>query len=470
MIFDPLQQKILAQPKQSIFQNYFKSSNLLSIFRFLGFKVYFLNNLFLSLKKLNKPTAMENNFTYLRKYLLISFLFFSSNVLQSQNYIEIVTDTSSFQYNDNGQWVNAQLGTPQPDQIISVNNQIGVADSNMIWSGTSSSATLRRLFNLDSTVCIDSARFWIQGDDFVSDLSLNGVTIGNTTFGWTNFQTALVPVNLFVPGQNILTISGNNATGARRFLAMKVRIYLCNCSNPTANEIVTDITNWQYENNGQWQNAVLGTPQPGQITSVQNQIGLDAQNMIWGGNNASTTLKNEFSIVDSACIDSARFWIQGDDYVSDLSLNGVTIGSTPFGWTNYTTGLVPLNLINSGQNTLIISGDNSTLARKFVAMKMVIYTCGCSITTTISENLISSNFDSNYKIYPNPTSSHLVFETPNSFSNYNLDIFSIESNLIKHFECLSSNSLDITDLASGTYFISLNDGKEKVIKRFVKID
>jgi len=432
-----------------------------------------LNNNLLSLNlllTLLKKTALEKPFTFYSKLLLLTFLILSPTFLRSQNFIEIVTDTSSFQYSDNGQWVNAQLGTPQPDQITSVNNQIGVTDSNMIWGGTSSSATLRRLFNLDSTVCIDSARFWIQGDDYVSDLSLNGVTIGNTTFGWTNFQTALIPVNLFVPGQNTLTISGDNATGARRFLAMKVRIYLCNCSNPNANEIATDITNWQYNNNGQWQNAELGTPQPDQITSVQNQIGLDAQNMIWGGNGVNTSLRNEFTIVDSACIDSARFWIQGDDYVSDLSLNGVTIGSTPFGWTNYTTGLVPLNLINSGQNTLIISGDNSTLARKFVAMKMVIYTCGCSITTTISENLISSNFDSNYKIYPNPTSSHLLFETPNSFSNYSLDIFSIESNLIKHFEGLSSNFVDITDLASGTYFISLNDGKEKVIKRFVKID
>ena len=413
---------------------------------------------------------MKYNITSSNKSLLLSFLLLFSNFLQSQNFIEIVSDTSNFQYNDNGQWVNAQLGTPQPDQITSVNNQIGVADSNMIWGGTSSSAELRRLFNLDSTVCIDSARFWIQGDDFVSDLSLNGVTIGNTAFGWTNFQTDLIPVNLFVPGQNTLTISGDNATGARRFLALRLRIYLCNCSNPIANEIVTDITNWQYENNGQWQNAELGTPQPDQITSVQNQIGLDTQNMIWGGNNVITSLKNEFTIVDSTCIDGARFWIQGDDYVSDLSLNGVTIGSTPFGWTNFQTALVPINLFYSGQNTLIITGDNSTLARKFVAMKMVIYTCGCSITTAISENLNRPNFDFDFKIYPNPTSSLLILETPNSLSKYSLDIYSIESNLIKHHEGLSSNFVDITDLATGTYFISLSDGKEKVIKRFVKIN
>ena len=299
--------------------------------------------------------------------------------------------------------MNATLGTPQANQITSVNTQIGLNQQNMIWGGTGVNTTLRHLFNLDNTVCIDSARFWIQGDDRVSNLSLNGDSISSTPFGWTNFETALIPGNLFLPGQNTLTISGNNASGARRFVAMKLRIYLCSCSNPIANEIVTDITKWKYESNGQWLNAELGTPQPDQITSVQSQLGLNAQNMIWGGNGVKTSLKNEFTILEAECIDSARFWIQGDDYVSALSLNGDTIGSTPFGWTNYATALVPLNLFNSGQNTLNISGNNATGAKRFLAMKMVIYTCGCSFINAISD--VTENY--NFQIWPNPANDFL---------------------------------------------------------------
>lgn len=350
-----------------------------------------------------KIIAMKKIFSHYSKFLFLSLLLLSSNFLRSQNFIEIVTDTANFKYNNNGQWVSAILGTPQPNQIASVNTQIGLDAPNMIWGGTGINTSLRHLFNLDSTVCIDSARFWIQGDDRVSDLSLNGTTIGSTAFGWTSFETALIPINLFLPSQNTLTISGNDSTGARRFLAMKLRIYFCSCSNPIANEIVTDISNWTYESNGQWLNAEFGTLQADQITSVQTQIGLDEPNMIWGGNSVNTSLRNEFTILDSACVDSARFWIMGDDFVSDLSLNGVTIGSTPFGWTNYATGLVPLNLFNSGQNTLTISGNNATGAKKFVAMKMVIYTCGCSVINSISEN--SENY--NFEIWPNPANDFL---------------------------------------------------------------
>ena len=126
---------------------------------------------------------MKKIFTHYSKLLLLSFLLLSSNFLRSQNFIEIVTDTVNFQYNNNGQWVNAELGTPQANQITSVQTQIGLDQLNMIWGGTGVNTSLRNLFNLDNTVCIDSARFWIQGDDRVTDLSLNGTTIGSTAFG-----------------------------------------------------------------------------------------------------------------------------------------------------------------------------------------------------------------------------------------------------------------------------------------------
>lgn len=398
---------------------------------------------------------MTKIFTPVSKLLLLSFLLLSSTIAQSQNVIEIVTNTDDFEYNDNGQWVSAVLGTPQADQITSVQTQVGVDAANMIWGGTASNPTLRHLFNLEGTGCVDSARFWIQGDDFVSDLSLNGTTIGSTTFGWTNFETDLIPVNLFLPGQNTLTISGDNSTGARRFVAMKVRIYLCSCSDPIANEIVTDVANWQYESNGQWINAELGTPQADQITSVQTQIGLDEPNMIWGGTDGTTSLQNEFTVVESSCIDSARFWIQGDDFVSDLSLNGTTIGSTPFGWTNFETDLVPVNLFTSGQNTLLLTGNNASGARKFVAMRMVIYTCGCSIATAISD--VSEN--RNFEIWPNPANDVLELrydDTDNSEITFEL------FNALGQREMVRSSAtkegsfrIDTDYLQSGIYYLKL---------------
>lgn len=80
------------------------------------------------------------------------------------------------------------------------------------------------------------------------------------------------------------------------------------------------------------------------------------------------------------------------------------------------------------------------------------------------------NSDLTFKIYPNPATSQITFETSDDFNNYSIDLFSMDSRLIKHIEHPASNSIDISYLPSGTYFISLRNEKVALLKRFVKID
>lgn len=142
----------------------------------------------------------------------------------------IKTDTSTWQYqNSSGTWVNATLGInscSQPSHAQGPINQIGISSANeMIWGSLSSSTcTLRRIINIADKSRVDSIRIKVQGDDNVVDMKINGTSITNTSFGWTNFSSVVVGNSALVNGSNTFTIQGTNS-GSCAWVAMKMVIY-----------------------------------------------------------------------------------------------------------------------------------------------------------------------------------------------------------------------------------------------------
>jgi M6 family metalloprotease-like protein len=69
------------------------------------------------------------------------------------------------------------------------------------------------------------------------------------------------------------------------------------------------------------------------------------------------------------------------------------------------------------------------------------------------------------KIYPNPVSEVLRIEGISSFSNLNFQIFDIHGQLVKTGSINNSNSISVSDLSQGMYFLKLENG---MLAKFIK--
>jgi len=70
-------------------------------------------------------------------------------------------------------------------------------------------------------------------------------------------------------------------------------------------------------------------------------------------------------------------------------------------------------------------------------------------------------------IYPNPTSEKLFI----SFENNNIQsvsIFSILGTRVKNISASSVNSIDVSNLSKGIYFIEIHSTEGKIVKKFIK--
>ena len=80
------------------------------------------------------------------------------------------------------------------------------------------------------------------------------------------------------------------------------------------------------------------------------------------------------------------------------------------------------------------------------------------------------NSELSFNIYPNPASSLLTIETVDELENYTVELYTMDSHLLKRFEHLKENQIDISDLSTGSYLISLRNEQVALVKRFVKVD
>ena len=71
-------------------------------------------------------------------------------------------------------------------------------------------------------------------------------------------------------------------------------------------------------------------------------------------------------------------------------------------------------------------------------------------------------------IYPNPAENILNVSALNGFNNSSFQLFSVDGKLVKEKSVLSE-TIDISVLDAGIYFIEVSDGTSVSRKRFVKI-
>lgn len=96
-----------------------------------------------------------------------------------------------------------------------------------------------------------------------------------------------------------------------------------------------------------------------------------------------------------------------------------------------------------------------------------VQTIDISTITGISAYSVKNGFI----IYPNPASDFITIINENRSGNFTFEIYNLNGQNIRSVNSDFSNSytISIADLAKGTYILSLEQGNEKIIKKFVKI-
>lgn len=88
------------------------------------------------------------------------------------------------------------------------------------------------------------------------------------------------------------------------------------------------------------------------------------------------------------------------------------------------------------------------------------------VTTNLSTNDSTIKRENMMKIYPNPTSSILFFEGKDQVKN--IIVFDISGKIFKNIENSKSNTIDISDLAKGIYFIKIISENTTYVKKVIK--
>lgn len=87
-----------------------------------------------------------------------------------------------------------------------------------------------------------------------------------------------------------------------------------------------------------------------------------------------------------------------------------------------------------------------------------------SLTTNLST---ISNLISNINIYPNPTENFLNISNPNNVEIKNISVVDINGRIVKN-QSDSLSQINVSDLNSGVYFVTIEAAEGKTTKKFIK--
>lgn len=146
----------------------------------------------------------------------------------------------------------------------------------------------------------------------------------------------------------------------------------------------------------------------------------------------------------------------GYDYQSWLNQTGyvgfkfLLNGATHYGWAKISVTASAITLYGyayqSTANTSIAAGNKGTSS------------LDDAIQETNNINLIS--------IYPNPTSDLLMID--NTENVQNIEIMNLCGQVVLTNNALNTQSVDVSNLQRGIYYISLLTNNEKIVKKFIK--
>lgn len=127
---------------------------------------------------------------------------------------------------------------------------------------------------------------------------------------------------------------------------------------------------------------------------------------------------------------------------------------------------------NSTSNQLLVDSSNTALGSNLFWLSAS-NQYGCMVSDTIlitfsinTNNNILGIEEQEYTIFPNPSLGNIQLKMPSNQS-VELYLFNSQGCLIRQLKTSSNQSIDLSDLAKGIYFISLNQEGKQEIKKLV---
>ena len=87
--------------------------------------------------------------------------------------------------------------------------------------------------------------------------------------------------------------------------------------------------------------------------------------------------------------------------------------------------------------------------------------------TPVKTNVLAGDDIDLFKVYPNPAQTVLNISTQGEIVD-DVKIFSMYGILVNHIENLKGQSVDVSNLSSGSYFIRIKSGETEITRRFIK--
>jgi Secretion system C-terminal sorting domain len=92
---------------------------------------------------------------------------------------------------------------------------------------------------------------------------------------------------------------------------------------------------------------------------------------------------------------------------------------------------------------------------------------GVSFSTSTTLGVEDTVLNSKITVYPNPTQGNIVVKASIDYTIKNMTVYSVTGRLVKYFRN-ANNSLDISNLVNGIYFLKINTDKGTLTKKIVK--
>jgi len=143
-------------------------------------------------------------------------------------------------------------------------------------------------------------------------------------------------------------------------------------------------------------------------------------------------------------------------YISD-STNGSIYRINPYG--SSTTPELLISGLNA-PNGMVIFNNNLYIAET-TANRVVTFNLSSLSTVDIEDSV------SLFEVFPNPTADVLNFKIKNEINN--VEVFDVSGNLILKENALDSNSLSVSNLSSGLYFVKVTSLDKSQTKKFIKL-
>jgi hypothetical protein len=136
------------------------------------------------------------------------------------------------------------------------------------------------------------------------------------------------------------------------------------------------------------------------------------------------------------------------------------------------------DVTSSGSPSFVSSSTQSggSYSVTFNSVGDYYYFCSVHGAGTMDGNIVVSpilsiedtEIESNFSIYPNPSSDELNLNLPSNISNVLIEVFDVTGKYIYKSKAIKPTSINVVNWKTGLYFIKVSSNNFKVTKRFIR--